>query len=57
MPRKSGKACTAISNAAPEVKPNSTDGEMKLASMPSRSAPISHCSTPTITVTASANWI
>ena len=25
--------------------------------MPSRSAPISHCSTPTITVTASASWM
>ena len=46
----------AAGSAAPEVKPNSTAGEMKLASTPSRSAPISHCSTPTITVTASASW-
>ncbi len=30
---------------------------MKLASTPRRSAPISHCMTPTITVTASASWM
>jgi len=35
----------------------SAAGEMKLAREPSRSAPISHCMTPTITVTASAIWM
>ena len=42
-PSRSGSACTAISAAAPPMKPRSAAGEMKLASAPRRSAPISHC--------------
>ena len=45
----------AISKAAPAVKPNSAVGEMKLASAPRRSAPMSHCISPTSRVTASAS--
>ena len=56
-PSRSGSACTAISTAAPDVNPNSAAGEMKLASEPRRNAPISHCMTPTMTVTTSAIWI
>ena len=56
-PSRSVSACSAISAAAPLVKPCSADGEMKLASAPRRSAPISHCITPTSTVTASASWM
>ena len=40
MPSRSRSACTAISSAAPPVKPRSAAGEMKLASVPRRSAPI-----------------
>ena len=55
MPRKSGSAYTAINTAAPEVKPKRAAGEMKLARLPRRSAPIKNCITPTISVTAKAN--
>ena len=54
-PITAGSACTMMSTAAPEVKPKSTDGEIKSASMPRRKAPINHCRRPTITVTASAS--
>ena len=56
-PKKSGKAYTAINTAAPDVKPNSAAGEIKLAKLPRRSTPIKNCITPTISVTANANWI
>ncbi|CFE03591.1 Uncharacterised protein [Bordetella pertussis] len=56
-PSASLSACTAISSAAPLVKPNSAEGEMKLASEPSRSRPTASCITPTRMVTASAIWI
>ena len=57
MPSNSGSAFTAISTAAPELKPNRAAGEMKLASVPKRRAPIDHCITPTMTVTAKAIWM
>jgi hypothetical protein len=56
-PSRSVSECTAISAAAPVMKPRSAEGEMKLATEPRRSAPISHCITPTSTVTASASWM
>ncbi len=56
-PSRSVSECTAISAAAPLMKPRSAEGEMKLARPPSRSTPISHCISPTSTVTASASWM
>ena len=57
MPSSLGRLCRTISAAAPLVKPRRAAGEMKLASPPSRSAPISHCIAPTSSVTPSASWM
>ncbi|MDT4843069.1 hypothetical protein FQZ97_769870 [compost metagenome] len=56
-PNTSFSAYSPISVAAPQVKPSSTDGEIKLASEPSRSVPTASCITPTTMVTASASPI
>ena len=56
-PSRSVSECSAISAAAPVMKPRNADGEMKFATPPRRSAPISHCISPTSTVTASASWM
>ena len=56
-PSRSGSECSTMSAAAPLMKPRNADGEMKLARLPRRSAPISHCIAPTISVTASASWM
>ncbi len=56
-PNRSFSAYSPISVAAPQVKPSSTDGEIKLASEPSRSVPTASCITPTTMATASARPI
>jgi hypothetical protein len=57
MPSRFGRLCRAIRAAAPLVKPRNAAGEMKFASPPSRSAPISHCISPTTSVTPRASWM
>ncbi|MCY1235078.1 hypothetical protein D9M72_476820 [compost metagenome] len=56
-PNRSLSAYRPISVAAPQVKPSSTDGEIKLASVPSRNVPTASWITPTTMVTASASPI
>ncbi|MNT15537.1 hypothetical protein D3C72_1505950 [compost metagenome] len=55
-PKRSLSAYRPISIAAPQVKPRSTEGEMKFASDPKRKTPMHSWSRPTATVTVSARF-
>ncbi len=58
MPRKSLACFAAIRQAAPAVKPTTTECEMKLTSAPSLTTPIISCRPPTMkaSVIASATY-